>query len=125
MCGSSKRTGSRPRQSALAPAGPPTSSWLCPCHEPPSQTLLLAPVGKGGSCTQETCVKPGWQCWHLGGSRAPRLRWCGGLPEEQSCVCTSELERASVCITSLHSGGLAFLGNRGRQADAATEVFGG
>ena len=106
------------------PCGVPCS-WLCPCHESPSRTPLLASVGKGGRCEQETRVKPGWQCWHPGGSRAPQPALVWGLPEEQGCVCTSELERASVCTPSLRSGGLAFSGNRGRQADGAIEAFGG
>lgn len=72
-----------------------------PVSQVPPRTPLLAPVGKGGRCEQETCVKLGWQCWHLGGSRAPQ---------------TALVWRVSVCIPSLHSGGLAFLENQGRQA---------
>lgn len=51
-------------------------------------------------------MKPEWQCWHLGGSRAPQ---------------TALVWSVSVCIPSLHSGGLAF--NQGRQAGGATEDF--
>ena len=53
-------------------------------------------------------MKPEWQCWHLGGSRAPQ---------------TALVWSVSVCIPSLHSGGLAFLENQGRQAGGATEDF--
>lgn len=78
MCGLTKN---RLQTEAVrpVPCGVPCS-WLCPCHESPSWTLLLAPVGKGGRCEQETRVKPGWQCRHPGGSRAPQPALVWGAP---------------------------------------------
>lgn len=52
-----------------------------------------------GSCTQETCVKPG-QCWHLGGSRASRLRLVWGPPGRAE-LCLHLRAGEGVCLHHL------------------------